>query len=83
MTCRKETDRTIGLLLETSCSLHRRRESDGYMHIEASITPILQTVEAHVKEFEQLIQWVLPYNVTVSIILTISLPESVSRGGNL
>lgn len=55
--CREEDlTSATALLLETQRSLHRRRESDGYIEVEASITPVLQTVRAHVLEFEQLIQ---------------------------
>ena len=46
----------VALLLETSHSLERRRQTQDYAHIEASITPTLETVRGHVLEFEQLIQ---------------------------
>ncbi|KAL8789421.1 MAG: hypothetical protein Q9213_001178 [Squamulea squamosa] len=52
-----EAEALRALLLETQSSLHRRRESEGYSKAEASITPVLQMVEAHVLEFEQLIHF--------------------------
>ena len=52
---RLELTSTAALLLETECCLQRRRESDGYAQVEASITPVLQTVREHVLELEQLI----------------------------
>ncbi|KAF8859350.1 ankyrin [Acephala macrosclerotiorum] len=52
-----EAEALRAILLETECSLHRRRESDGYAQVEASITPVLQTVRAHVLEFEHLIHF--------------------------
>lgn len=48
--------KTAALLLETECSLHRRCHSDEYAGVQASITPVLETVRANVLEFERLLQ---------------------------
>ena len=44
------------LLIETESSLRLRHELDEYAQLETSLTSVLQTVKAHVLEFEHLVQ---------------------------
>jgi hypothetical protein len=51
-----ESNLGLALLLEIESSLQNRRNHEEYAKIETSISPLLETVRAHVQEFEQLVR---------------------------